>query len=95
MKAVEAIIILVIIGAVAFVGISALLTRGLRTYRKRHSKWELITIKGTGGVAVYALHPGEESIKVGEIGVTQEDSDIDLYELKRKGKALVKELNSK
>lgn len=95
MKAVEAIVVLLVLGTAFVTAAVASLRAGLRWWRARHSPWEMEEHSDGEGVRVVANRPGDDDLLIGYVPFGAPDFDSKLYELRAEGRQKVYVLNQR
>jgi hypothetical protein len=89
-KAVEAIIVLAVVGGAVVFGLSTLLRRA----RERRAPWRMVEDSDGEQVTVYACRPGHERLLLGSVPISAQDFDSQLYELRAEGEQKLAALNA-
>lgn len=98
MKAVEAIVVLVVIGGLALIALVLIgrsVGRMLRRRREQDAPWELTEHSDGEQLVVYAERPGENKLLIGAAPFAAIDFDSQVYELRSKGNTQVYVLNER
>jgi hypothetical protein len=89
-KAVEAIVVLAVIGGAIVFGLSTLLRRA----REQRAPWRMIEDSDGELVTLYACRPGHERLLLGSVPIAASDFDSRLYELRSESEQKVHALNA-
>lgn len=98
MKAVEAIVVLVVVIILAGLALAVLarsVGRLLARRRAEHAPWELTEHSDGEQIVVYAERPGEDKLLIGAAPFAANDFDSQLWELRSEGKIQVYVLNER
>jgi len=95
-KAVEALVVLAVLGVlfmVAVVLVGERVGKWLARQRRAHADWELVEESNGEQVVVYAERPGQDRLLIGAATFAAIDFDVQLWELRSKGREQVYALN--
>lgn len=95
MRAVEALVVLAIVGTVLFAIVVRLVRPVLRRWRRGHAPWAMIERSDGELVEVFAAKPGDDDLLIGAAPFGADDFDSRLYELRAEGRAKVYALNQR
>ena len=82
MKAVEAILVIVLVGLVLFYATVTLVNRR----REARAPWRMVEDSDGEAIQVFAARPGQERLLIGYVPFAAPDFDSRLYELRAEGR---------